>query len=1567
MALTQAAGQALSDLKHELEGIDAGKFELLAGSFTSRLLDDTPIYIAKSGFQFGADGGTTGLRGRRLRIECKRYLENTALNPRFLAGEVTQACQHDPYLEAWVLISTKSVSETERNQAVKACETFGVAPLVFDWTFPISGNGLCALAALCAEWPDLVETHATKSAATFARALKSELGNTILDLRKDLEVWSLGFRALRAMSHQRLKRIWNDKAESLRTLNQEASGGSDIAHLLKRTLPRGNLTAWWSTKSTGSVCVVAGVEGVGKTWVALDWTNDSLDALPIVVVAAATAFGGSVALAEVEIRNYLAAVFQSWAPLHVPLEYWRARVERLLKRPPSEGESVFLFIDGLNQNPAVRWEKLAQTVQVESLSGRLRLLVTTRASFFERAPRQFGRLTFPNAIVPVDRYDRPELDEMLRMYGMKRTDMHGALLDLAAVPRLFPLVQRLKDSSALQSEASVTRLLYEYGRDVLQQRQGESLTEEAWTGWLIKSARRYREGIERAKVRGQNLEEVGVSLASPELSPDEVARRLSEVIDGQWLEVRATSVQTSYVLRKDAATLALAIALIYDVESSLPETYSDVRAAVDTWLEPIAAYEDVSDVVRAAISVLSSQGETDGKGTCEALLVAWMHLQNPTSTFAADVAAFGEALPLSMLRVIEESGDNAKSVARYLAIQAVRRFPLSRTAKWATIKLRLVDWVSWISLPSEAELARGDANPARAMRDRLNQRLGTASAGTVTVMGVPIHLAQGYPHSAVTSVPAILEGHRLDDFPELLLAAAVVRSIHIDDWNRFWKGLLWLIFVGAEDENATRAKLLSLAETALTTTPEAGVHTGLPTRVAVLLLWLSQEASNERRAATIQTGWEGNLDYDRHYLQMVVTSGITLERRHVPDVLSSPRGSVVSRLERIRPFIADPILDFPPTLTEQLKEFFESVKFDDMDRGQERTSDERQFEDLTLFGARMLPTVYATAVQRRLDVISARTGEPKYWGALRALQYVLAIDEAQAKRLSGLRVGTLLSVLDDECIANTWLLQLELLHLPLQEQLDVLAAQSQLVYSGDLFRVLRQPAASDLTQFLLKHPGSLIADRAVMEAIVYWQVTEQVDDQGRLLAHLKADTAELMSSAFAALSYCSTRAMGGVLDAEGWKPEFRETVQAHYGSIALVEATLHLPFSGLVDRIAPWWLFDAVVRRGSKPDEMNLALKEVLRILQDTGDVVPSVDAQVVFRPRNGAALGRISVAELSPGNQDELFAAMFKPASTRQAERHAFGVEASVTIHDLRANGFPMFLQQFSVEGLRAAWALASAHVLPHLEGMESPTDEFLRRLRSAEGMFLGLCEALLEVEEPLGARLWRVLREHLQTRFVGEGEVPELTHMLFRVPENPSVLLLRMEMLSLKGTPTDQGLLDIVIAAQLHRKDGWLASLIADDKASSHLWQRKRAIVLEALCSRPAVNALVWPEGSTQTSWEALQARMSLWANSASLAFHWWQQFAASTSALDALAAWEIFLECVDRRACIWLDEELQRLTLSSDLGRMKRMHILMNWDRLSQAMLRQEQEAPKFAENLFGTSSPKEWLTLDGFTAS
>ena len=132
-----------------------------------------------------------------------------------------------------------------------------------------------------------------------------------------------------------------------------------------------------------------------------------------------------------------------------------------------------------------------------------------------------------------------------------------------------------------------------------------------------------------------------------------------------------------------------------------------------------------------------------------------------------------------MLKVVEESGGSAGAVARHLAVQALRVLPVTRTEDWKLIKARLVRWVSVISVPREEDIARGEAHYAKGAEELLIQRIGVARPGERTVLGVHMTLRHGYAHVAATSVPAILEGHRLEVFDDLLFAAAVARSVYI--------------------------------------------------------------------------------------------------------------------------------------------------------------------------------------------------------------------------------------------------------------------------------------------------------------------------------------------------------------------------------------------------------------------------------------------------------------------------------------------------------------------------------------------------------------------------------------------------------------------------------------------------------------------------------------------------------------------------------------------------------------------------------------------------------------------
>jgi hypothetical protein len=100
----------VAKLGDTLQKISPSGFEHMVACLLSRLLG-VDFAVAKASFQHGGDAGTAGRQGRRLRIECKKYADTTALSDRELLGEVEQALHCDPALEAWILATTRKVPE----------------------------------------------------------------------------------------------------------------------------------------------------------------------------------------------------------------------------------------------------------------------------------------------------------------------------------------------------------------------------------------------------------------------------------------------------------------------------------------------------------------------------------------------------------------------------------------------------------------------------------------------------------------------------------------------------------------------------------------------------------------------------------------------------------------------------------------------------------------------------------------------------------------------------------------------------------------------------------------------------------------------------------------------------------------------------------------------------------------------------------------------------------------------------------------------------------------------------------------------------------------------------------------------------------------------------------------------------------------------------------------------------------------------------------------------------------------------------------------------------------------
>jgi hypothetical protein len=1535
---TSSVDAQLAELKAELETKDDKLFECLSADLFSRLIGDIAVAVSKPGTQFGGDAGTTGLRGRHLRLECKRYRESTPLSRRSLAGEVIEAIDEDPWLEAWVLAATKKVSETERNLARNQGEILGIGIVVIDWTPPASGTGINALAALCATWPDVVRKHVGAKAASAAMALTPHVGPALDNLRKDLEVWNIGFRNLREFSLKQLRFIWKSSTESWAALNQDAAGGQSGVHLIERKKPLDQLEQWWTTAPGAGISpgVVVGAEGVGN------WLNRTPADLPIVLVLPSSAFVTTTDLSEGGVRDLLARGVRLLTKSGKSPEYWRQRIDRLLSRPVKEGPAFLLVVDGLNQQPFARWSALAQTLQSSALEGRIRLLCTSRKQFFREDIARFGRLSAVPTEVEVGPYSEGELQELCHAHGLDTSKMSQQLRNLVATPRLFPLIVRLKDSDALQSDSTVLRLLFEYGKDVLAVRQQSTLTGEAWAEWLTESAKRFRERLPRTGklAASESRNELSEALKAGHISPEEVARRLSDVIEGGFYERKMSPAGSKFALREEPTLLGLALALL-ETLWSVEGGFEIVRAEAVRWLEPIAAIDQATEVVRAALAVLCAT-EKPPRAITDVLLVLWMNVQNPSSAFERDAFAFGDAFPLSMLTVVEHSTLNSQNVAFHYAVQSVRRLPLTRTAEWREALARMVEWASWITIPQPEQVA--DPNHyAKHQQDQLCKRLGKVQPGAFKVLGESLKLDYSHAGDPSIAIPGILEGHELTPFMPVFARAAVKEAVKVDVGSKCWDGLRWVVMLACQHPEQARQELERLAAEFLSREPEPGIDLRLRNRVAAYLLRLTGDEALEIRATEINETYGQAWDYDKDYLSDPAESHFALERRHVDSVLARHDIPVWRRFDRLRTLLlADPKVKLPADAREYLVQALATQTFDEVDTHGQRTLQDHNLERLALPAARFVPVEMAQMRRRHLEALASRDGATKKWAAQAAPEFLLAGDATVCEKFGPLR--TLSVAPSEETWANTFALEMELLHKPLTEQLSALLSAKDYHFTESLLDVVRPASAAQLAAFLANSGEG--RERAVL-----------------IVSYLTSDDDELKDAAFTALGTCATEVAGRALLAASWKVDQAHPVEAHYGSLAGAAASKHLPFTDVLGMVAPWLWLEAAAIRGSVPSELHQASLSLLALLKAPPGSIPDFEGVVSVRvPTSPDELAYLTIAEPGGNNLDiqKAFDRLARSPEEVALRMQELAQNAFSTLQNARSKGYSLYMQTFSYDTVEAAYLAAPSEWELLVEGADGASKDFISRLHAAEGLYLALCEVLLRHRPDKGLSLWRGLLGRFHIRFNGHASIPELVHIAFRVPESPQILQVREALTAIDYCNTDQDCMELVIAAELHGCTGWLDTLIAEDEGSPLFWRKKRAIVLRGLKESPPVEALPWREGELVGSWTTLQANMLRWSIYNSLGKYWWQQFLKATDPEHAYAAWEVFSTLADRRRYL---EVRSRPTPISELDRLRNLHVSTNWRDLRLKMDKRESDSPSFADNLFGLEKPSKWLMLDG----
>lgn len=1522
-----AQKERLTELKSLLLEATPNTLENVAAVAIGKLIG-VPVVVAQSGFQYGADAGPCGRQGRTLRIECKRYGDETKLDERELRGEIDQAIDRDPSIEGWILVTTRSVPEQIIHSLSLHGERNGLPVLVIDWNSV--GNPLLA-ALLTAAHPEVTALLGAP-AKELLSALEEPLSETLQQIRKDIATWQLGFETIRRKAESHLQAIWNDARRAQAAFAQNVAGGAELRKIRRKSVFI-ELDQWWaSSAGRDSPSLLVGYEGMGKTWVAMDWLVANREKLPIVIPIPSSAFRatlpGSVAAIESVFANQLLEITRVKDEKH-----WLLRIQRLLRRPDDSGPSFVVLLDGLNQEPSVPWAQILAVLQSPPFSNRVKTIVTTRPHYFESSLRHLRCLVDPAQRINVPQYGNEpngELDQMLALHGLDREDLDTDVAEMARTPRLFDLVVRYRNELRGGVEATVHRLLWAYGKDSRTHRSNRSFTEDEWRQWLSDVAKRHLDGI-----AAYTTSELSSSASAPHLSASDVYLRLSDIIDGRFVERKNGA---SFQVRPEIVIHALATDIVEQLDEVRGDSYDELENLLTTWLDPVSGLDQKAEILAAATSIVVEQGRCDSKAA-SVLVTAWLQTQNISDTHRRELISLCDRIYVPLLDTIERSQAHSQTSAQHWAATALKAVDArNETARKAIIR-RITDWFRVVSRDVDSRSPK-ESGYEQLRSKKLIEKIGRDEDGAIKVLGVDLQLTESVRTDSTTIGVSLLTKGPLADGAELFVVAAVAKAV--SRTHAGWDALKWLCLMNEEDNQETAEVIRMLATRVGQEKRESYVHHDVQIQVSKLLLTLTGHETDEVRSGALKAPLYSQYDYQLDYLEDPVNSIFALERQHVHSVFYDSRMHALRKLQRARQWIADPYLSIPSHFSDEAVSYVKQLDVKELHSRSARSVEDYSFDEMQVLLSRCRPDVLVELNRNMLRSFSDRTVSSRYWSALAISDRMLLLDDSGVREAFHTlrRLGPSTEHVSDEWYTVSLYLIGELINKPGYEQVRTILSSGcdrVLLSLYDIVNPISLADAENLVSTFAETDDSLINNLISLLAKLSDPPSGKLLDWIR--PYLTDRDGTRRGLAFATLAQWDVRLLGKhLIDSDwSWTP-LGHLLENEYGSEALVELAGTRPFEELAYAIAPWWLVKAALKHGGKAADLSLAAEILNEIVLDSQHDLPEQSAFVsVDSVDQEAGPYRLSV-EPSPQDLESSFGD--SKAMTEAYNRVARLV--SEKVRNARESGAKLYLTAVAEKDILKVLEVAPRMIDDWIAGYENLTADFKRKVRQAEGVYLSLCRILMERDIEVGIPLWRSIASTLTTRFIGPEGVNEMLGIAFAAKDSPESRQFWESLLDKNIPLTDELLLEVSIAAVSAGRGAWLREMIDRDLRSDVPWRRRRAMVLNGFLGKPGLPfETSWVEGQEPTgSLDVLHRRSEMYRFRHACACHWWHAFVKSTDVEAAYACWILLLSTADRRIWLEINRDTPVLKGSGDLGAIKFHHLNVNISTLERAIKKNEE---------------------------
>ena len=1541
------AKDSIERLKAVLQKVPPKTLENLTADLLGRLIG-VQFRRAREGTQQGGDGGVRSVAGRNLIYEARRYGENSRLNNREIRGEISQAVDRDPALEAWILVTTQEVSEQTATEMHSASRQFGIDPVILDW----SPSRLPRLAALCASDPDSVEAaiggghrHLLKQIASL-----DDHQSVVESITNELETHAIGYELLRTASHDLVRDIWSDRNKAQARFSQDVAGGAHSASYISRAEPIAQLNNWFCSEGQDCRGLIVGREGMGKTWAAFGWMREKLDQLPIVILVPSSSISGRIA-GYTELIALLARCLRDLdRGVKRELEYWERRVTRLLQRPMQDGPAFLVFFDGLNEQPSLDWVNLLSHWQDEPFSISTRVLVSVRSSFLSERMQNFSGPSGQPTRVEVGPYDMTpggEFDKRLAMAGLTRENLPNSLVNLARVPRLFNLVIQLRDRLGGVQEVTVHRLLWEYGASAI---PSSAFGASGWRQFVLNLAREFREGRTMS-----SLAEVEKISATPSTPADQVYRRVSSMVDSVFSHLSHFG---DLQFEPEFVRHALGLALVRTLESATDPAQEEL----ERFLGPIAGHDERAEVIKAAVSIaLALTVDRCLPVYMNALCVSWVQSQNLPETHTNELEVLAPNIVGPLLDAIEQSTDNSSSSPRYIAANALHQVDRSDPAIVRTIAARGARWRLEIPLGRDDPTRANDKNSMYAQRRRrLETRIGSTELGQMAVLGRPVEIVVQTSSELVVVAAQLLQGRPLVEAVDFLEAGA----LHLAITGNGHEELRWLNALNTVDPTETAASLRTLSQNIASRKPEPGVHVDLNRRVAAILLWWIGFQEDASKASDLDPGIDRWLSYEEDYLPDPGMSAFPLERRHAHHTLSRSDMALRARIDRAKEFLVDPNISIPKTFLDDLIAASGTLDFDKVSTGVSRTVEDWDWQIHSLALARCAPDELARVGRMRIQSYRSRRGESRFGAANDVLESMPIVTEVERSALHALRTRRPSDTDNKERLTQTNLLIAEI-------QGEKPATQIQRIVEADLefidaalSRACGCPATADLDNLinqyhstpkkLLRVAGALSEKKVTISDWAFAEFLRLMDD---------GSSQDGLEPVWILLGLNSPKRLGAVLEERRWSwSASKPYLENILGSTALAAANRDLAFSQFAFRLAPATLLRALHNRNCAHEDVQAAVRllDIVILATDHNPPETRLDISYDFEAAREQVDYLFSVGEIRSDRSDNEGSnntvrsfERVRASEQYERQRQEIGKRYFDEVMAAKRSGAHFLLKFEDPDHFEKVFKYCPEATMAWLEGIESGSPEFVRRVRRADGFFVSLCEAMLARAQKQGVQLWRKLRECLHTRFTVYGDMDRLVFALFRATSSKEVQQALEDLYEIDQTKSDRELVDLIVAARLSDRLKWLRGMVARDMKSPCPIHQKRAVFLEQLMVKPGIaKEGAWPDGKDTSLKEATW----LLAQREAFAYHWLLTFAKTESNEEAHAAWRLFLSCVDRRAWSWINAVLDSHSGNNEqCEEAKRSFLSQQRQRLNRAMADNE----KHWKDNFGGQRYSRWL--------